>query len=68
MGENDLFVKLEKYMWKVREVVFLEVVIGSGKVKMKKEKVQEVVDQLVPRSVKDVQKFLRLANYYRQLA
>ena len=39
MGENDLFVKLEKYMWKVREVVFLEVVIGSGKVKMKKEKV-----------------------------
>ena len=27
MEENDLYVKLEKYKWKVREVGFLEVVI-----------------------------------------
>ena len=31
-----------------------------------KEKVQRVMDWLVPKSVKDVQKFLRLTNYYRQ--
>ena len=35
-------------------------------VKMKKEKVQRVVDWSVPRSVKYVQKFLELANYYKQ--
>ena len=36
-------------------------------VKMKKEKVQRVVDWPVLRSVKDVQKFLGLANYYKWL-
>ena len=40
--------------------------IGLDKVKMKKEKVQEVVDWLVSKSVKNMQKFLGLANYYRQ--
>ena len=52
-------------MWKIREVVILEVVIGSDRVRMEKKKVQEVVDWLVLKSVKDVQKFLGLANYYR---
>jgi len=66
MEENDLFVKPEKCVWKVREVGFLGVVIGSDRVRMEKEKVQEVVDWPVPKSVKDVQKFLGLANYYRQ--
>ena len=63
--KNNLFVKLEKYIWKVKEVRFIEVVIGPDRVKIEKEKVQRVVDWLVLRSVKDVQKFLRLANYYR---
>ena len=65
MEENDLFVKLEKCVWKVREVGFLGVIIGPDGVRMEKEKVQEVVDWPVPKSVKDVQKFLGLANYYK---
>jgi len=65
LEENDLFVKPEKCMWKVREMGFLGVVIEEDGVKMEKEKVQEVVEWLVPKSVKDVQKFLGLANYYR---
>jgi len=65
LEENDLFVKLEKCVWKVREVGFLGVIIGEDRVRMEKEKVQRVVDWQVPKSVKDVQKFLRLANYYR---
>jgi len=65
IAENNLFVKLEKYVWKIREVVFLRVVIGPDGVKMEKEKVQEVMDWPVPRSVKDMQKFLELANYYK---
>jgi len=64
-AENDLFVKLEKYMWKIIEVVFLRVVIGPDGVKMEKEKVQEVMNWPVPRSIKDMQKFLELANYYK---
>jgi len=33
---------------------------------MEKEKIQEVIEWLVPKGMKDVQKFLGLANYYRQ--
>ena len=39
LKEHDLFVKLEICMWKVREVGFLEVVIGADRVRIKKEKV-----------------------------
>ena len=34
--ENDLFVKLEKYVWKIREVGFLEVIIGPDEMRMEK--------------------------------
>jgi len=66
LEENDLFVKPEKCVWKVREVGFLGVIIGEDRVRMEKEKVQGVVEWPVPKSVKDVQKFLGLANYYRR--
>ena len=42
--ENNLFVKPEKCVWKNRQVRFLKVVIRLDKVKMKKKKVQGVVD------------------------
>ena len=65
LEENDLFVKPEKCVWKVREMGFLEVIIGEDRVRMEKEKVQGVIEWLVPRNIKDIQKFLRLANYYK---
>jgi len=66
LEENDLFVKPKKCVWKVREVRFLGVIIGEDRVRMEKEKVQGVVEWPVPKSIKDIQKFLGLANYYRQ--
>ena len=66
LEENDLYAKLEKCRWKVREVGFLGVVIGLEGIKMKEEKVKEVLEWLMPKHVKDVQKFLGLVNYYRQ--
>ena len=39
LEENDLFVKPEKYVWKVREVEFLGVIIGKDGERMEKEKV-----------------------------
>ena len=41
-------------------------VIGPQEVEMQKEKVDRVLSWPVPRNVKEVQKFLGLANYYRQ--
>jgi len=66
MEENDLYVKPEKCKWKVREVGFLGVVIGKDGIKMEEEKVKAVLNWPIPKLVKDVQKFLGLANYYRQ--
>ena len=66
LEENNLFVKPEKCKWKVREVEFLEVVIEPKGVKMQREKVEGVLNWPVPRNVKEVQKFLGLANYYRR--
>jgi len=34
LEENDLYVKLEKYVWKVRKIGFLEVVIGLDGIEM----------------------------------
>ena len=41
-------------------------VIGPDRIKMKEEKVKGVLDWLTPKYIKDVQKFLGLANYYHQ--
>jgi len=64
LEENDLYMKPEKYKWKVKEIGFLGVVIGPEGIKMEKEKVKGVLKWVTPKCVKDVQKFLGLVNYY----
>ena len=54
LAENDLYVKLEKYRWKVREVEFLGVVIGLEGIKMEKDKMKGILDWLTPKYVKDM--------------
>ena len=54
LEENDLFVKPEKCVWKIKEVGFLRVIIEEDRVRMEKEKVQRVIEWPVPKSVKDV--------------
>ena len=48
LEKNDLFVKPEKYKWKVREVEFLGVVISPRGVEMQKEKVEGVLNWPAP--------------------
>jgi len=48
----------------MKEVEFLGVVIGPEGIKMEEEKMKGVLDWLNLQEVKDVQKFLELANYY----
>jgi len=64
LEKNDLYVKLEKCKWRVREVEFLGVVIGPEGIKIEEEKVKGVLDWLMPKYVKDIQKFLGLVNYH----
>ena len=66
LEENNLYIKLEKYVWKARKIGFLGVVIRPNGIKMKKEKVEKVLSWPQPKNVKDIRKFLDLANYYRR--
>ena len=43
LEENDLYIKPEKCMWKVRKIGFLGVVIGPNGIEMEKEKVNGVL-------------------------
>ena len=43
LEKNDLYVKPEKCMWKVRKIGFLGVVIGPNGIEMEKEKVDGVL-------------------------
>ena len=47
------------------KVGFLGVVIGPEGIKMEKKKVKGVLDWPTSKEVKDIQKFLRLMNYYQ---
>ena len=66
LEKNNLYMKLEKCKQKVREVGYLEVVIGADGIQIEEEKVKGVLEWLTPKCVKDVQKFLGLVNYYCQ--
>jgi len=66
LEENDLYIKPEKYIWKVRKIGFLGVVIGPKGIEMEKKKVDRVLSWPEPKNVKDIRKFLDLTNYYRR--
>ena len=66
LEKNDLYVKPEKCVWKVRKIGFLGVIIGPNRIEMEKEKVDGVLSWPEPKNAKDVRKFLGLANYYRR--
>jgi len=48
----------------VREVRFLGVVIGPERIKIEEDKMRGVLYWPMPKYVKNIQRFLGLANYY----
>jgi len=66
LEKNDLYIKLEKCVWKARKIRFLGIVIGPNGIEMEVEKVDGVLSWPQPKNVRDIRKFLGLANYYRR--
>ena len=64
LEKNNLYMKLEKCKWKIKEVGFLEMVIGPEGIKMEEEKMKGILEWLTLTCIKNIQKFLGLANYY----
>ena len=56
--ENDLYMKPEKCKWKVKEVEFLEVIIGPERIKIEEKKVKGVLDWLTPKGGEDIQWYM----------
>ena len=64
--ENRLFVKAEKCDFHVDTVSFLGYIIQSGSIKPDPEKIRAVEEWPVPKSRKELQRFLGFANFYRR--
>jgi len=50
----------------VKKIGFLGVVIGPNRIEIEKENVDGVLSWPKPKNMKDIRKFLGLANYYRR--
>ena len=61
-----LYAKLSKCQFHVDRVSFLGFIVTPTGVEMDPERVESIADWPEPRSVKDVQVFLGLANFYRR--
>ena len=49
----------------MEEIPILEVIVGKGQVKMEQEKIKAVKEWKTPMKIKDMESFLRFANFYR---
>ncbi|KAL4378458.1 hypothetical protein GQ457_02G023120 [Hibiscus cannabinus] len=63
--ENQLYAKLSKCEFWIREVVFLGHVVSSEGIRVDPKKVEAIVNWKQPTSVTEIRSFLGLAGYYR---
>jgi hypothetical protein len=66
LRENQLYVKLSKCEFWLKEVSFLGHIISEGGISMDPSKVKDVLSWNTPQNVLDIQSFLGLAGYYRR--
>ncbi len=66
LEEHDLFLKPEKCMFKVPEIEYLGLVIGGGKVRMDRVKVQGVDGWQCPKSLTELRGWMGFINFYRR--
>ena len=64
--EAKFKIKTRKYRFGFRETKFLGFIVSKEGVKMDPNKCKSIQDYPVPRSSKDVKRFLGLASYYRK--
>jgi hypothetical protein len=67
LRDNQLYAKFSKYEFWIGEVPFLGHIISNGGIAVDPAKVREIVVWRVPTTVTEIQSFLGLAGYYRDL-
>jgi hypothetical protein len=66
LREDSLFAKMKKCEWGIQEVEYLRHIIKPGQIAMDPKKIQAVKKWPISQTVKNVQAFLGLANFYRR--
>jgi hypothetical protein len=66
LRENQLYVKLSKCKFWLKEVSFLGHIISEGGISMHPSKVKDVLSWKTPQNVLGIRSFLGLAGYYRR--
>jgi hypothetical protein len=65
LRENQLYAKLSKCEFWLKEVLFLGHIISEGGISVDPSKVESVLSWNTPQNVSDIRSFLGLAGYYR---
>src|SRR6266702_2574256 len=63
---HDLFLKPEKCTFEVPEIDYLGLIIGGGRVRMDRVKVQGVDDWKRPKNLKELRGWMGFINFYRR--
>jgi hypothetical protein len=66
LRENQLYAKLSKYEFWLKEVSFLDHIISEGGIFVDPSKVKGLLSWKTPQNVSDIRSFLGLAGYYRR--
>jgi hypothetical protein len=67
LRENQLYAKLKKCEFWLKEVLFLGHIISEGGISVDPSKVKDILSQKTPQNISDIRSFLGLARYYRRL-
>ena len=65
LKKHDLYLKPEKCLFHKKEVEFLGIIVGKGKIKMDPIKVKGLTDWPTPTKLKELRSFLGFGNYYK---
>ncbi len=65
LEQNDLYLKPEKCDFKQKEINYLCVIVGNGKLQMDPKKLKGVADWPKPKTPTDIHKFLSFTGYCR---
>ena len=66
LDKAGLSINAKKSQWHSSKVEFLGYIISEDSITMSTEKVQVVKDWPIPKTVKNIQEFLRFANFHRR--
>jgi len=64
LTKNNLCINIDKCLFYIPEVEFVGFQVGKQGIHMSQKKVEDPVNWPAPRNVKEVQRFIRFANFY----